>query len=137
MGITANKEYGVDHGRIEHRFCAVSTNVDWLTARNRNWKTIKSTGTVETMRDVNGKRTIERRYFISSPVCDAGKFSKIVREHRGIENSLHYVLDVALKEDHCRIRKGEAPLEYVFYKKNRSDNCPFRHGNEKRRNRKN
>jgi predicted transposase YbfD/YdcC len=57
----------------------------------------------------NGKLTIENRYFISSIAADAKVFANAVRSHWGIENKLHWRLDVVFREDGNRIRKGNAP----------------------------
>jgi predicted transposase YbfD/YdcC len=117
LGITIAKTHDVDHGRIEHRYCAVSSNVGWLLLNHPEWKTIQSIGMVESMRDINGKVTTERRYFVSSMSASAEWFAETVRDHWGIENSLHYILDVALKEDACRIRKGNSPENMSFIRK--------------------
>ena len=57
----------------------------------------------------NGKLTIEKRYFISSIAADAKVFATAVGSHWGIENELHWRLDVVFREDGNRIRKGNAP----------------------------
>jgi len=59
------------------------------------------------------KTTVETRYYISSLNLDAKKFGESVRSHWGIENSLHWILDVALNEDDCRIRKDNAPQNFA------------------------
>jgi predicted transposase YbfD/YdcC len=64
---------------------------------------------VESERTVDGKTSIEYRYYISSAEPNAVDFAGAVRGHWGIENGLHWVLDVALREDDCRVRKGDAP----------------------------
>jgi predicted transposase YbfD/YdcC len=89
-------------GRIEDRDYAVSGDVQWLHERHPHWKTIQSIGLVDSRREVKGKVTCERRYFISSLPADIHEFARAVRSHWGIENSLHYVLDVALGEDRSR-----------------------------------
>jgi predicted transposase YbfD/YdcC len=80
-----------EHGRIEERDYADSEEVGWLEERHPEWKTIGSMGVVETSREV----TVERRLYISSLSGDVEQFARAVRCHWGIENSLHYVLDVA------------------------------------------
>jgi predicted transposase YbfD/YdcC len=117
LDIQTETTHDVDHGRIERRDCAVSGNVDWLVERHPNWKTIRSIGMIETMREINEVQTSERRYFISSIEANPVLFMETVRAHWGVENSLHYVLDVALKEDACRIKKGDAPENMSFIRK--------------------
>ena len=105
------------HGRIEDRDYAVSDDVEWLHILHPKWKTIKSIGMVDYTREEKGKITTERRYFISNlPAC-AEEFARIVRGHWGIENTLHYVLDVAFKEDDCRIRTGKGPENMALIRK--------------------
>jgi len=53
--------------------------------------------------------TVEQRYFINSIPAEAKKFAQAVRSHWGIENKLHWCLDVIFREDDSRIRRGEAP----------------------------
>jgi len=62
------------------------------------------------MAKLNGKRaTTETRYYISSLTSDAQRLNHAVRSHWLVENSLHWVLDIAFLEDNCRIRKDHAP----------------------------
>jgi predicted transposase YbfD/YdcC len=104
-------------GRIEDRDYAVSDDVQWLHQRHPKWKTIRSIGFVDSRREVKGKVTNERRHFVSSLPADAELFAKVVRSHWGIENSLHYVLDVAFGEDACRIRTDKGPENMSFIRK--------------------
>lgn len=98
-----------DHGRIETRKYWSSSDVDGLETKNE-WYGLASIGMVESTRCINNETSIHKRFFISSLVeADAKKFSHAVRSHWGIENNLHWVLDVAFDEDHCRIRKNNAP----------------------------
>ena len=66
---------------------------------------------------MSGKTSIETRYFISSLAGRAAKLVSAAREHWGIENSLHYVLDVTLNEDESRIRKDNAPENLATLRK--------------------
>jgi predicted transposase YbfD/YdcC len=97
------------HGRHEEREIAVSDDVAWLIELNPKWKSIKTIGIVECTRQEKEKTTVERRHFISSLPADPELFGKTVRAHWGIENSLHYVLDVVYHEDACRIKKDKGP----------------------------
>ena len=63
---------------------------------------------------MKGKTTIETRYYISSLPNDAQKLGESVRSHWGIENYLHWVLDVGFREDDCRIRKDNAPQNFAI-----------------------
>jgi predicted transposase YbfD/YdcC len=111
------------HGRIEERDYAVSDDVAWLIERHPNWGTIKSIGMVESTRTVKDKSsgeektTTERRYFISTLGADPQVFSDTVRAHWGIENCLHYVLDVTLGEDSSRIRSDNGPENMAYLRK--------------------
>jgi predicted transposase YbfD/YdcC len=105
------------HGRHEEREIAVSDDVQWLYKRNPKWTSIKTIGIVECTRQNKDKTTVERRLFISSLPADAELFGKTVRAHWGIENSLHYILDVDYGEDACRIHKDNAPENWNIVRK--------------------
>ena len=94
------------HGRIEHRSYFLSTDLSSLTVGER-WCDLKGIGMVESERHSRDGVSIERRYFITS-VGDVGLFRQAVRSHWGIENGLHWRLDVTFREDGSRIRRGDA-----------------------------
>ena len=71
---------------------------------------------MESIREVNNKISKETRYYISSLLSDAEQFAQAVREHWGIENSLHWVLDVSFKDDSCRVRRDNAPENFTIIK---------------------
>ncbi|MBF0549716.1 MAG: ISAs1 family transposase [Deltaproteobacteria bacterium] len=96
-----------DHGRIEVRKYTTVSDIDWLNGKDK-WASLKTIGMVESERHIGDKITAEKRYYISSIDNDAQMFAKAVRSHWGIENSLHWVLDVTFREDESRIRKGNS-----------------------------
>jgi predicted transposase YbfD/YdcC len=105
------------HGRIEDRDYAVSDDVAWIHKLHPKWKSIQSIGFVDSRREVKGIVKTERRFFVSSMAADPKEFARAVRSHWGIENSLHYVLDVAFQEDASRIRTDKGPENMTFIRK--------------------
>ncbi len=101
-----------DHGRIETRQCWMVEAIDWLDGREA-WAGLHSIGMVESQRRIGEKTSIEVRYFISSVTRSVGRFARAVRGHWGIENSEHYILDVAFDEDACRIRRENGPENFA------------------------
>lgn len=96
------------HGRIETRRCFVSGHIDWLEQKDK-WAGLQSIVMIEETREMKAKTTFERRFFISSLPAKAEKISKGVRSHWGVENSLHWTLDLVFNEDASRVRKDHAP----------------------------
>ena len=72
------------------------------------WEKLRSVCVVEATREIGAHTSTERRYYLSSLPPEAALLARAVRAHWGIENSLHWVLDVALCEDQCRVRTGHA-----------------------------
>lgn len=95
------------HGRIEIRRTWASEDIDWFEDRAR-WPGMRTWAAVESERHVDDKVSIERRYFITSLPADAARIGQAVRQHWSIENSLHWVLDMAFGEDQARLRTGYA-----------------------------
>ena len=97
-----------DHGRIETRRYWHSSDIEWFQDK-KLWKHLRSFGMVESIRRVKGKNTIERRYYLATLPLDAKTFAKAVRGHWGVENPLHWTLDVTFREDQSRARSKNAP----------------------------
>jgi len=100
-----------DHGRIETRSAWWVTSLGWLDAPIRqHWPKLAGVGMVERQREINGKTSTERAFYIGSKgIANAEAFAKAARSHWGVENRLHWVLDVTFREDDCRVRKDHAP----------------------------
>ena len=102
-----HKTFDKDHGRLEVRECWCVSDLEWLD-KKQNWAGLNTIGMVKSHRTINGKTAVEVRYYISSLEMNAKLLGSAVRQHWGIENSLHWILDIAFREDECRIRKGNA-----------------------------
>jgi len=102
-----------DHGRIEVRRGWSTSAIDGFADRAQ-WPGLRSFGRVETPRIIGDHTRVERRYYLSSlPGDEAPPLGAAVRSHGGIENSLHWVLDVAFREDDCRVRQRHADEHFA------------------------
>ena len=105
------------HGREETRHYLMLTDIAERVDPSHKWPQLKSIGLVESVRTVDGKTSVETRYYISSLSNNAEIFCQSVRSHWGVENSLHWILDVALNEDNCRIRTDNAPENFAVMRR--------------------
>jgi predicted transposase YbfD/YdcC len=103
-----------NRGREEIRNYLIISNIKALINSSEKWVNLESIGLVESVRIINGKTSVETRYFITSLDNNVELFAKSVRGHWGIENSLHWILDVAMREDKSRIRKDNAPANFAM-----------------------
>lgn len=101
------------HGRIEIRKAKISSDVSWLKPHH-NWQGLSSIAMIESTRIIGDKETKETRYYITSLPQNAELFLDSVRSHWAIENSLHWTLDMTLREDESRIRSSNAQQNLVI-----------------------
>ncbi len=99
------------HGRVEHRRCWSIADQGCLSYLNSQgkWPGLQSVAKVTGERRVGEEVSIENRYYISSLPGDAKQLLWAARQHWGIENCVHWVLDIAFREDESRVRKGHGP----------------------------
>ncbi len=97
-----------DHGRIETRRARVLTDVDYLR-REHAFPGLVAIAKIEASREVAGRTRTAVRYFLLSTAMQAERLLRVVRAHWTIENSLHWVLDMAMDEDQARNRRDNAP----------------------------
>ena len=112
-----------DHGRIEIRRHLISHDVDWLKSERRfpgepRFPGLKAIAMVEAVVEdkATGKTTTARRFYISSLALDQVFFAKAVRAHWGVENRLHWVLDVVFHDDLMRLRTENGPKNMATVK---------------------
>lgn len=115
-GYSYNRKVSNSHGRMEIRQCwAISSEeyLDYVRGCER-WKGLQTVAMIVSQRQMAEKTEIKTRYYISSRQLDAKAMLKAKREHWGIENRLHWILDMAFQEDHCRVRKDHAPENFAI-----------------------
>lgn len=104
------------HGRIEERTCQVITDLRFVD-ESCNWDNLHSIICITGQRTIGAKTSTETRYFIGNQEKKASYFLEAIRSHWGIENSLHWVLDVVFNEDYCRKRKDNAAENFNIIRK--------------------
>jgi predicted transposase YbfD/YdcC len=106
------------HGRIEKRTCKVITDMDWISKAG-NWEKLQSIISIETKRTdkKSGEIQLEKRFYISSLSTTPKHFNEIIRGHWGIENKLHWCLDVVFKEDYSTKQAGNAAENFSLITK--------------------
>ena len=103
------------HGRIEERSCRAA-QAGWLAERHPGWKGLRALAAVTARRidKKTGAESIETRFYITSLDPDPNAILATVRAHWGIENNLHWTMDVTFDEDRCRTRKDASPLNFAI-----------------------
>jgi hypothetical protein len=110
---TAKPNVDADHGRTEPRTATVSTDIEWLQNDHR-WPGLKAIGKVDRVRETPAQTTTETAYYLLSTALSAERFNEVVRQHWGVENRLHWRLDVVMNEDQDRTRMGNGPQNLAF-----------------------
>jgi predicted transposase YbfD/YdcC len=107
-----------DHGRIETRSAHRVTDLSWLQEQH-HWPGLAGVGKITAAREDKATGTVQKqdRYYLLSRVMTASEFLDTVRAHWTIENSLHWVLDVVMREDHARARKDHAPANLAILRR--------------------
>jgi predicted transposase YbfD/YdcC len=97
-----------DHGRIETRTGEISADIDWLMDQHA-WPGLAAIGKMVRMRETRDKTTTETSYYLLSTPLSAARFAEVARAQWGVENGLHWVLDVTMNEDRKRNWKDHGP----------------------------
>ena len=105
-----------DHGRIETRIATDSTDIDWLQTEHR-WPGLAAIGKVIRIRETAARTTTETAYYLLSTPLSAERFNAVVRAHWGIENQLHWCLDVVMNEDKARNRRDNGPSNLAILRR--------------------
>ncbi|MGB5443953.1 MAG: ISAs1 family transposase [Psychromonas sp.] len=104
------------HGRIEQRTYTQLVVTDWLVQR-KGWANFNTVIEVVRKRFIKDKTSTETAYYISSLPLNPRDAAKAIRNHWGIENSSHWVLDMTFREDESRIRRGDAPENMATFRR--------------------
>ncbi|MCO5290123.1 MAG: ISAs1 family transposase [Chitinophagaceae bacterium] len=114
----SHTQLNVDHGRIEKRICRIITDMDWICSKDQ-WEGLQTIIEIisERTHKATGEKEKQVRHYISSIKAPAEAFNTAIREHWGIENKLHWVLDVCFGEDMSTKRAGTAAENFSFVSK--------------------
>lgn len=116
--VSSATENDLGHGRVETRTCYATEDLTLVRASG-DWNSIRSLVRVESRRTDkrDGRTSVEKRHYISSLPAEASHLNGVIRQHWGIENKLHWVLDVVFKEDLSLKKKGNSALNFNIINK--------------------
>ena len=117
-GALSHTQLNVDHGRVEKRTCRIITDMVWICSKEE-WKGLQTIIeiTSERTHKATGEKQTQMRHYISSINASPEKFNEAIREHWGIENKLHWCLDMCFGEDNSTKRAGTAAENFSFVTK--------------------
>jgi predicted transposase YbfD/YdcC len=120
--VDIHRDLDKGHGRIEERIVTVAREVDWLDGQRRfpgetRLPDVASLIRIQGRTELKDRCRFETRYYVSSAPLTAAKAGEAVRGHWAIENSLHWVLDVAFDEDRARDRRDHGPENLATLRK--------------------
>lgn len=110
------EDFDAGHGRVETRQCWIIDLQKYKGCFSNldKWKNLKKIVMIKTKREMKNKTTADTRFYITSRDSDAKFFCESIRKHWEVENSLHWTLDVSMKEDASRIRAEASPENYAI-----------------------
>ncbi|MGH7784642.1 MAG: ISAs1 family transposase [Candidatus Binatia bacterium] len=111
-----HKTTDTGHGRIEERTCRATDAIDWLKELHPEWQNLRSIAAITSKRidKKTGQTSVETRFYIASLPANPAAILAATRAHWGIENNLHWQLDITFDEDRCRTRKDFSPLNLAI-----------------------
>ena len=107
------KTVDADHGRIETRVAEVCTDIVWLQEDHR-WPGLVAIAKIDRTREIKGEARSETAYYLLSTPLSAERLNEVARSHWGVENSLHWRLDVVMNEDQMRNRLDNGPYNLAI-----------------------
>ena len=118
-GLDTHETTDADHGRVETRRAWVSRDVDWLSGDRaepglHRFPGLACIGLVEAEVEQKAQTTTARRYFLSSAPLSAVQLLRAARAHWGVENRLHWVMDVVYHDDLMRLRTHHGPANFAI-----------------------
>jgi len=105
-----------EHGRIETRTSLVSSDIGWLQEQHA-WPGLTAIGRVVRTRETSTQASTETAYYLLSTTLPAARFGEVARAHWGVENGLHWVLDVTMNEDQARSHKDHGPQDMALLRR--------------------
>lgn len=114
--LSYHTETSFEHGRTVRFRVMATRDVVWFEDK-ANWKSLRTFVCVERTREEAGNTSTHRAYYISSLEADAATFFQLTRGHWSVENQLHWMLDVAFREDDCSIHTDHAPQNFSLLRK--------------------